>query len=68
MSDLGTLLQIVLAAAVTATPIAVIVLLIAGRDTDGAAASFRSATDLAWPVGVQEEDPQPWMMTTALSD
>ena len=68
MSDLGTLLQIVLAAAVTATPIAVIVLLIAGRDTDGAAASFRSPTDLAWPVGVQEEDPQPWMMTTALSD
>ena len=68
VSDLGVLLQIVLAVAATAAPMVLIVRLIAGRDADPTADAFRSPTDLAWPVGVQEEDPRPWATAPALGD
>jgi hypothetical protein len=67
VNEFVTLLQILFVVAATTAPIVVIVRFIAGHDTDGSTGIFPPATGLAWPQGVQEEDPQPWKVASSLA-
>jgi hypothetical protein len=64
VNEVGLLFQVVVAAAMV-VPIVVIVRLIAGPGVDAADGFARSREPLAWPLGVQEEDPLPWNFGSA---
>ncbi len=58
MSLFTDLFQIAFVLAVTAVPIAVSIRLLAGWTDEGG--SLLQLTPMAWPRGVQEEEPQRW--------
>jgi hypothetical protein len=66
MIEVSFLLQSALVVALTASPIVILVRLIAGRDGDPAGA-IGMANVRAWPRGVQEEEPRPWSLGASRS-
>jgi hypothetical protein len=60
VTDVGFLLQSVVVVAVTASPIVILVRLIAGWNGDPLAEGFGPAGVPSWPRGVQEEEPRAW--------
>ena len=65
MNEVGFLFQIVLVLAATVTPVIVAVRLIAGPDASAFGGMLQTPTRPSWPLGVQEEEPTPWMFGPA---
>lgn len=60
MTDIGPILQILLAPIAVAAPLVLLVALLRG-DESGSLSNLWSAPDYdAWPRGVQEEEPMRW--------
>ena len=59
MDDLTTLAQIVAVLTLVVVPVVLIARFLDSRDPDPMS-YVAVPTGMAWPRGVQEEDPQPW--------
>ena len=63
MQDIAPLFQIVIVIAAVVSPVILLAKLVGGADQGSLAALFAPPQDHnAWPRGVQEEDPKPWVL------
>ncbi len=60
--------QVAFVLAVTVIPVIVMIRLVAGHEDFGFDALVRHDATLPWPKGVQEEEPQPWKVGSALRE
>ena len=61
MPDIAPLFQIVLVIAAVASPAILLSRLVSSGERGSLATLFSTPDPNAWPRGVQEEDPKPWI-------
>ena len=62
MPDIAPLFETVLVIAAVASPAIFLARLVSGGEQGSLASLFSSPDANAWPRGVQEEDPKPWIL------
>ena len=60
MTDLATLIEIIVYTALTVAPAVLLIRLLGGNDGPNLPVILGTPLDPPWPRGVQEEEPVPW--------